>query len=804
MTTLWQDVRYALRMMRRSLGFVVTVLLILAVGIGANTAVFSVVHTVLLKALQALPYDEPGRIVEIEERRIDAGRGPRPTSPRTLVYWREHNQVFDHVAGRNHREMGFAGPGEPFRVSGYAISSCFFSLLGVQPGLGRGFLPEEEQPGRSHVMVVSHAFWQERLDGDPQVLGKSVTADGENYTVVGVMPAGYRDTPSQADVAFWVPLVLDSVNAKEHIWVWARLKRGVSVERARADMAVVEEQLARADPQTYARFIVAVERVVDGWFRSERKVLYPLWGAVVLVLLIACLNVAGLFLVHGNARRQEMAMRAMLGASRGRVLAQVLTESLLLSLAAGLLGILAAFGMIKGIIAVCPANVSGIGETRIDGSVLLFTLGLSLLVGLASGLLPAWKAGNMRPVRTLRNEASGPVIDRTWRRLCNGLVVAQIAVALTLLVGVGMLIQTLVLLQREDLGFRPKNVLVMRLGLAESSYTEGPHVAALAGQILQRVQALPHVRSAAVISLGFYHGPSGGAFMPLLIEGRPADPERAAFARVHVVSAGFFATVGMRILKGRDFVAQDEQGAEKGIIIDERLARRYFPEQEPIGQRIALDIQCQGRIVGVVSSLRDYDALEQDTVVFYRLPAGKFWWPPEVVVKADRDPLRLAPILRAQMADLDKNLEVVSIESLEERLSRMLAPRRFTVVLLGGFAQIALVVAALGLYGLLQYTVAHRTHEIGIRMALGATQGRIIHTVLRQGGLLVLSGAGLGLVGAYAMSRIVASLLYKSRPTDPAMLAVVLTTLLVAAFGACYVPARRAARIDPMVALRYE
>jgi len=676
--------------------------------------------------------------------------------------------------------------------------------VGVRPVLGRAFLPEEEQPQHHHVMIVSHAFWQERLGGDPNVLGRSVCANAEDYRIVGVMPAGYRDTPRQNDMALWVPFVPDSPGADRDYEAWARLKAGVSVERARADMAILERQLAQMDPQAYTGVAVTVERMMDRWFQSERKLLYPLWGAVVLVLLIACMNVAGLFLVHGDARRQEMAIRATLGASRSRIVAQLLTESLLLSLTAGTLGLLAAFWMIQGIVAVCPADVPGIGKTRIDGTVLSFTLGLSVAVGLAFGLLPAWKAGGLRLVRTVRGESSGRVADRAWRRLCNGLVVSQIAFALTLLVGVGMLIQSLILLQKEDLGFQPENVLVMGVDMRDARGFRGPEAAALAKRVLQRVQILPHVRSAAVVSLGFLHGPWGGGWMPLDIEGLPADPDRRV--RMHIVSREYFTALGMRILKGRGFVAEDEQGDEKGIIIDERLARRHFHDQDPIGRHIGLDYSPggQGRIVGVVSSVRDYDALEQETATFYRLPCENFYWPLDVVVKADGDTRWLAPILRAQMADFDTDMNVIHIDSIEERLSGMLSPRRFAMVLLGAFAQIALIVAALGLYGLLQYSVSRRTHEIGVRMALGATRGRVVRTVLRQGGLLILVGIGFGLIGGYAMSRIVASLLYESKPTDPGMLVVVLTVLLVAAFTACYVPARRAAQVDPMVALRYE
>ncbi len=801
MGTLWQDIKCGLRRVARNPGFALLVVAILTIGIGANTAVFSVVNTVLL---QALPYDDPGKIVEIRELDKDRQLRPRPASPGTLAYWREHNRVFDHVTGWTSRGVDLTGLGEPFRVSARAVSSCFFSVVGVPPQFGRAFLPQEEQRGHDHVVVVSHAFWRDRLGGDPQAVGKGITVNGENHTIVGVMPDGYRDTPWPDDMAFWMPLVLDSVGAEEHINVWARLKRGVGMDQARADMAVLEQQLSQVDPPSYRQLTVSVERLMDRWLGSERRLLYPLWGAVVLVLLIACMNVGGLFLVHGNARRQEMALRVTLGASRGRILCQLLTESLLLSLTAGLLGVLAASWMIKGIVALCPADVYQIGQTRIDGTVLFFTLGLSLLAALASGLLPGWKAAGACRVQTLRQESSGPVLDRGWRRLSSGLVVAQIAIALTLLVGVGMLVQSLVLLQREDLGFQPKNVAVLPVQFPEAKYPQGRAASLLVRQLLQRVQALPQVRSAAAISPNLLLGSKGNT-MPLLIDGRPPDPEAQTWAKIQIVSTDFFATLGMRVLQGRGFAERDMQGSGKGVVIGANLARRYFSGRDPIGQRIAVGGRDGGPVLGVVTSLKDYNALNPDVVSVYWPLYEDYCWPfAEIVVKTEGDPLRLAPVLRALVADLDKDVEVSPMRTLEGTLSTMLAPRRFATILLGVFAQIALMVAAVGLYGVLEYSVARRTHEIGIRMALGATQGLVVRTVIYQGGLLTLSGVGLGLAGGYAIRRVIASLLYEASPTDPAMLAIVLTTLLATALVACWIPARRAARIDPMEALRCE
>ncbi|MEN6577943.1 MAG: ABC transporter permease [Phycisphaerales bacterium] len=800
MGVVWQDIKYALRMLARRPGFAILVVAILTIAIGANTAVFSVINTALLKSLS---YDSPGRIVEVEERDPIRRSRPRPVSARTLTYWREHNQVFEYLAGWMWREMNCVDLGKSSKVDGCAISPCFFSLLGVQPALGRDFLPEEEQPGHDRVMIVSHGFWRDRLGGDPNVLGRSITTNEQDYRIVGVMPAGHRDRPNQGDISVWVPLVPDSIGADGGVWVWARLKRGVSIEQSLADMTVLEQQLTQADPQAYVGITMGVERVVDIWFESDRKLLYPLWGAVALVLLIACMNVAGLFLVHGNARRQEMAMRVTLGASRGRIVAQLLIESLLLSLAGGLFGILAAFWMIKGIIALCPADITHIDQTRIDRTVLLFTLGLSVLVGLGFGLLPAWKASGMRLVQGARGESSGPVLDRAWRRMSNGLVIAQIALALTLLIGVAMLVQSLIQLQREDLGFQPKDVAVMHVEFPESKYPQGPQAAGLVKELLQRVQAMPDVRSAGVISLEFNLG-RGGAFTDLWIDGRPTSPDRSNWVRPQYISVDFFSAAGMRILHGRGFTKEDMQDPNAGVIIDENMVRRFFPGRDPIGHHIGRRGLDKGPIIGVVSSLRDYTALDPFFVAAYWPLADWCWSEVDIVVRADGDPMRLAPTLRALVEDQDKDLTVTSVDSMEETLSTMLTPRRFVMVLMGAFAQIALIVAALGLYGLLQYGVSRRTHEIGVRMALGATRERIVWTVLRQGGLLIVTGIGLGLVGGYAMSRIVASLLYETKPTDPAVLAIVLATLLGTAFAACYVPARRAAKVDPMVALRCE
>lgn len=793
METLRQDIKYALRTLARSPGFTGVVILILAVGIGVNTAVFSVVHAVLFRAW---PYEDLDRIVAVWEDNQQQGIERISSSDKNLVYWREHNQVFECVTGvRNHRTY-VTGVDRSYHVKAAAVSACFFSVMGAQPVLGRGFLPEEERAGNEQVVILSYGFWRDRMGGDPTAVGKDLALDGKPYRIIGIMPASFRHS-LRREVPFWVPLVLDPEHGGGGR-VRARLKKGVTVEQAQAEMNVLEGHLAQTNSYLVGS-TVTVKSFVEDELENNGTLLHILWGAVGLVLLVACTNAAGLFLARGSIHQKEMAIRAALGASRGRIMRQVLTEGTIVSLAAGLIGLLLAFWVIRGLVGMCPADIPRMDETRLDVSVLLFALGMSLLTGLLFSLLPAWRAADVRLSQTMKSTAASTTAGSGWRHLRKGLVIAQIAVALTLLMGVGILIQSLINMQREDLGFEPEGVLVAHIELPKIKYPDYPQWNSFFDQLLRRVQALPGVQSAAIVSGGLDLS-TGGGFMDFSIHGRPpADPREKPTARFVSVSPDFHKTLGLAVVRGRGLTDQDMRGGARNLLIDETLAHKYFPDVDPVGQRLNW-----GTIVGIVKTIRDFEELAPSVNTVYLAVRQRCYQISDLVVRTEGDPLRLADAVRAQVALLDKDQEVSEIYPLKRTLADMLAPRRFTTVLLGVFAQITLVLAALGLYGTIQYTVTQGLRDLGIRMALGATGFHVLFSVLRQGLVVAFIGVLLGAAGALAVTRVLSNLLYGVTATDPSTLACVSLLLLGIALLASYLPARRAARIDPMAILRYE
>jgi len=795
MTALINDIKYAFRVLQKNPGFTFIVITILALGIGTNTTIFSVINAVLLRPL---PFDEPERIVRIYERRLQQGIDRIGSSYMNLVYWREHNQVFEHISGMQNRRAYITGMDRSYHVKACAVSSCFFALMGAQPLHGRGFLPEEEQAGKEQVVVLSYSFWCDHLGSDPKAVGGILTLDNKPHTIVGIMPADFRSSLYR-DIPFWVPLVLDPERRGGGTNVWARLKRGVTLEQAQADMDVLETRIVQRDPEHFAGYTVGIQRFLDDELGDKRTMLYVLWGAVGLVLLIACTNAAGLFLVHGHVRHQEMAIRAALGATRVHIMRYVFTEGLILSLFASVVGLVGSFCVLKGVIGLCPANIPRLNEARIDITVLMVTLGISIGTGLLFSLIPAWEATGVHLCQSMKKGQRNMSSGRRWRYARFGLIVSQIGVAMTLLVSVGMLIQSLIAMQKVDLGFKPEKVVVVSIELPKVNYPERTQWLAFYQDLLQRVQAQPGVQSAALASGGLVLGTSGG-YMEFSIDGKSmADSQVEPYSRYVDVSCDFFETMGMRIIKGRGFTDQDTLNGSQTLIIDENLARKYFPEEDPLGQRI------NGvPIAGVVASLKDFEDLSPDIVTIYK-PISQFCYlTSDLIVKTERDPLLSIDILRAQVSALDKDLAIAKVRTLESILAEMLATRRFTTLLLGFFVQIALVLAAVGLFGLLQYAVTHATREIGIRMALGATPASIRQSFLRQGIWLVLPGIGIGLLGGYTVSRAITSLLFQSEPTDLGMLAITVGALLSVALLACYLPARRAAKVDPMEALRHE
>jgi predicted permease len=814
MGTLWQDIRYGLRMLAHSPGFTAVVVVILAVGIGANTAVFSVVNAVLLRPL---PYRNSRDIVTIWEQGV---RGERVFRGRSHFFFlRENNHVFKSLAGYCGRVFYVTGIEEPHEVRTCEVTANLFPLLGIQPMLGRGFLPQEERAENAHVVIVSHAFWTDYLGSSPEAIGKTMTLKtnklGEtmitgfhsaSYTIVGIMPPGFT-FPFGRPAPLWTPMIITEGAEGPYpplVLPLARLKRGVTPAQAEADLAVLAEHLRQFDPKVNpegAKF--GVERLLDGVVEGHRKLPLLLLGAAGFVLLIACGNVANLFLARATVRRREMAMRVALGASRGRVLRQMLTESLLLSLGAGVLGLLLTFGTVKGLVRLCPSDTPRLQETSVDLSVLGFTLGVAVLTGLLFGMIPAWRASDIRVGETLKEGSGRTTRGRGWRRLHSGLVVSQLGLSLVLLIGSALLIRSLLALASLDLGFRPEGVLAMRILLPQAKYTDDAHRRAFFQPLLARLQALPHVRAAALFGGSYVDDALSSAeryATKFSLSGR-ADAGTQYAAKWRSVTPDFFAALDIRLLKGEGLTDQDPDA----VVIDEALARECFPDIDPVGQRLITDDPFGHNvhtILGVVGAVRSFAALEPGQGMVYGLEhdmGGDI-----LLIRTDGDPMRLAPAVRQQVAELEKDPVIRVLEPLETTLSQMLAPRRFVMILLSLFAGIALALATIGVYGLLQYSTTQQTHDIGIRMALGACRTDILRAVVGQGLKLTLIGVVLGLAGAVALTRILSSLLYGVTATDPLTLAGVSTVLAGIALLASYVPAHRAARVDPMAALRYE
>ncbi|MEN6426952.1 MAG: ABC transporter permease [Phycisphaerales bacterium] len=809
MTTLWQDITYGLRMLAKSPGFTTVVVAILALGIGANTAVFSVVNAVVLKSL---PYKDADRIVCLWEQ---TKWGPRNPSHQDFIAWYRQSRTLEGMAAYGTERFYVVGIDKPREVRAVTVSPDLFPLLGTEPLLGRWFLPQEEQAGNDLVVVLSHRFWTDRLGADPNVLGKTIglTTDSMNpdtsmnfdrreYVVVGVMPAEF-EFPFGRPSPFWVPLVL----RQDGIWKQgrpvipiARLKKDVSLEQAREEMATVTELSGQAAPETRADRTIHLDRLQNRVLAGNPRLLFLLLGAAGFVLLIACGNVANLFLARGMARRHEVATRMVLGASHVRIFRQMLTESLLLTTAAGTAGLLLTFLTVKGLVGLCPAEVPRLGQTRVDSTVLVFTLAVSVLTGLFFGTLHVWRPEDTRASETLKEGWTRPAVTRRGRKLRGGLVAVQIGLSLILLIGATLLVRSVIALQSLNLGFQPENVLTAEIQLPVAKYPDAQHCAVFYDELLRQVHRLPHVCSASRVH-GYLQLGATEADISFSVPGRASsDSEEAPCAKWVCTSPDFFKTMGMQLLRGRGLTEED--GANR-IVIDDTLARRHFGDDDPVGQVLVQDAMFELTIVGVVHATRDFLTPDPTEGTIY-MHLGANTQSMILVVRTDEDPVRLAPLLRQQVASLTAEEVISRIEALDTTLSETLAPRRFVVILLGLFGGIALVVAVMGVCGLLQYSVAQQTHDIGVRMALGAQSADILRTVLAYGLRLTFFGVGCGLAGAVALTRVLSSLLYDVTPTDPITLACVSLALILAALAACYLPARRAAKVDPMVALRCE
>jgi putative ABC transport system permease protein len=819
MQTVWQDLRYGTRMLLKSSGFTLIAVATLALGIGANTAIFSVVHGVLLRAL---PYPDPERLVMVWTHRptlqARLGLSEFPVAAADFVDWSNQNQVFDQIAALRAQELNLTISGEPEVLGAVRASANLFSLLGVSPVQGRTFVPEEDRPGAHRVVVISYGLWQRRWAGDPELIGRTITLDNETYTVVGVMAPDFQfprkgDLPPSFEfpgtVDLYLPIAFTpaeiSNRTRSYLAVIARLNAGVSIKRANAEMEALAGRLRQQHPQTNSDkgvWLVALHQQVAGRVKTALLVLL---GAVAFVLLISCANVANLLLARGAARQKEMAIRAAIGASRGRVVRQLLTESLMLALSGGTLGLLLAWWGIDLLLAISPGNLPRADDIRLDNRVVGFTLLVSLLTGIAFGLLPALQAARPDFNETLK-EGGRRAAGLPHNGFRSFLIVGEVALAFVLLIGGGLLLKSFVRLVGVDPGFDPRRVLTMDVLLPRAKY-RGAQTSAFFQQALERVRTLPGVEAAGAV----YPLPLGGqqnntAFS---IEGAPPLPGDSFFAcGQRWTSPDYFKTLRIPLVKGRLLVESDGTSAPRMVVINEALARRYFAGQDPLGRRIAFDDSAgkpnYREIVGVVKDVK-HSALDDEARPEFYLPLAQF--PSSfmtLVVRTSGDPLQMTTALRSQIRAVDKDQPVSNIQTMEQVLASSVAPRRFNMLVLGMFALVGLALAAVGLYGMMSYTVTERTHEIGIRMALGAQPGEVLKLVIRQGIKLALVGLLMGLGGALALTRLMKALLFGVSATDYLTFAVIALWLTVVALLACWIPARRATRVDPMAALRCE
>jgi putative ABC transport system permease protein len=833
MQTLWHDLRYGFRILLKRPGFAAVAVLTLALGVGVNTAIFSVVDAVLLRPL---PYPQSDRLVMLWTTMRSQGI---PTSGSALPdyrEWRDRCRSFEGLAGFYYSDFNLAGGGaEPERAQGARVTANLFPVLGVRPALGRAFLPEEEQFGRHHVVILSHGLWQRRYGGDPEVVGRAVSVGGEAYTVVGVMPEGTAFFDNQPAVELWTPISFapgDRMDSRNNYFVYlvGRLKDGVTLEQAQAEVSAIAVQLqqeAKEGPG-FGGLVVPLHEQLVG---DVRTILLVLLGAVAFVLLVACVNVANLLLARATTREKEFAIRASLGASRGRIIRQSLMESLLLGLAGGGAGLLLAGWAMGALVALLPSSLPRHNAIEVDGRVLAFTLLISLLTTLVFGLLPALQAARSDAQSALAEGGRGGTSGRRRSRLRDLLVAAEVALALVLLVGAGLMIQSFVRLSRVDTGFSARNVLTMRVSLSDAKYplplnVNSPPPAAVGfyDQLLERVRGLPGVQAAGVSTI-LPLGAGNGWGKLFSVEGHPAPAsiDQVPNVRFALVSPDYFRALGVAVRGGRAFDEHDTEKSQPVAIINETAARRFFPDEDPLGKTVWLGPPenllpppppgednhfVRRTVVGVVADVKGSNlsrAAQAEVYAPYKQNKREGWNNNFMLaVRAGGEPKELLPAIRAQVRALDPEQPVTDVATMEERLGRSLSQQRFTTLLLGLFAGVALLLAAVGVYGVMSYAVAQRTHEIGIRMALGAQGRDVLRLVVRHGMLLTLAGVGAGVACALALTRVMSSLLYGVSATDPLTFAGVPVLMALVALAACLAPARRATRVDPMVALRYE
>ena len=814
METVWHDLRYAVRTLRARPAFTAAAVLLLAIGIGANTALFSLVNSVLLKSL---PVADSDRLVMVYETHQKAA-ARIPVAPANFLTWRAQQSAFEGIAAFAQQNFTLSGAGTPESIAGARASADLFRVLRANPELGRAFTAAEDQPGQERVVVLGHRLWQRRFDSAAGVIGQTVRLDGNPHTVVGVMPEGVQFPGRETEL--WVPAALDRETGMDGMGgrilsTLARLRPGVSLDAARAEMDVIARRMAREDPAFNAGMgatIVPLKEVVIGGFRP---VLMLLWAAVGFVLLIACANVANLLLARAVARNHEIAVRLALGATRLRLIRQLLTESVLLAVLGGGVGLLLGVWGVDALVALSPDSIPRAHEIAIDGRVLGFTAALSLLTGIAFGLAPALPSSRLSLTASFKDSGRGASVGLGRHRLRSLLVVSETALSLVLLIGAGLMVKSFWHLQTADPGFDPEQVLTLRLELPGARYPEESQVTAFREELTARIARLPGV--AAVGATNALPISGSGGVKPVHFEGRPLPAAgEAPVVQYRLISPDYFRAMRIPIVSGRDFDRRDGGPAPGVVIINQAMARRFWPDEDPLGKRVSLGgwDDLTGEVIGVVGDVRHWgkDVQAEPEMYWDQAQSWLARGPTlrrhrralTLVVRASGDPDALVRSIRSEVAGVDAELPVSDIKTMEERLGASLAAARFKTLLIGIFAAVALFLAGIGLYGVMSYAVAQRTQELGIRMALGARAPDVARLVVGQGLRLVLGGVAVGLAVALAVTRVLSRLLFEVTPTDPTTFAVLTLLVVGVALLACYLPARRATRVDPMVALRYE